>query len=68
MPVNIEETAATLRAKIGTEASRTDLMSYLMYPQVFLAFEQTRQLYGDVSVLPTPQFFYGMETGRGDKR
>ena len=63
MPVNIEETAATLRAKIGTEASRTDLMSYLMYPQVFLAFEQTRQLYGDVSVLPTPQFYYGMGPG-----
>ena len=34
-----------------------------MYPQVFLAFAQTRQLYGDVSVLPTPQFYYGMEHG-----
>ena len=63
VPVNIEETAAMLKAKIGTEASRTDLMSYLMYPQVFLAFAQTRQLYGDVSVLPTPQFYYGMGPG-----
>ena len=63
MPVNLEETAASLRAKIGPDANRTDLMSYLMYPQVFLAFDQTRQLYGDVSVLPTPQFFYGMKPG-----
>ena len=62
-PVNMEETAAMLKEKIGNEASRTDLMSYLMYPQVFLAFAQERQLYGDVSVLPTPQFYYGMEPG-----
>ena len=34
-----------------------------MYPQVFLNFDQKRQLYGDVSVLPTPQFYYGMEPG-----
>ena len=62
-PVNMEGTAAMLKEKIGNEASRTDLMSYLMYPQVFLAFAQERQLYGDVSVLPTPQFYYGMEPG-----
>ncbi|HET9522879.1 MAG TPA: pyruvate carboxylase [Terrimicrobiaceae bacterium] len=62
-PVNMEETAALLKEKIGNAASRTDLMSYLMYPQVFLAFAQERQLYGDVSVLPTPQFYYGMEPG-----
>jgi pyruvate carboxylase len=62
-PVNMEETATMLKEKIGNEASRTDLMSYLMYPQVFLAFAQERQLYGDVSVLPTPQFYYGMEPG-----
>jgi pyruvate carboxylase len=52
-----------LSEKIGSDASRTDLMSYLMYPHVFLAFAQTRQLYGDVSVLPTPQFYYGMAPG-----
>jgi pyruvate carboxylase len=63
-PVNLEETAAMLREKIGNETSRTDLMSYLMYPQVFLTFAQMRQLYGDVSVLPTPQFYYGMEPGQ----
>jgi pyruvate carboxylase len=61
--VNMEETAAMLSEKIGSDASRTDLMSYLMYPHVFLAFAQTRQLYGDVSVLPTPQFYYGMAPG-----
>ena len=62
-PVNMEETAVMLKGKLGDDASRTDLLSYLMYPQVFLAFAQARQLYGDVSVLPTPQFYYGMEHG-----
>jgi pyruvate carboxylase len=63
VPVNMEETAAILKEKVGNDVSRTDLMSYLMYPQVFLTFAQTRQLYGDVSVLPTRQFYYGMEPG-----
>lgn len=43
--------------------SRTDTLSYLMYPEVFQAFESARESYGDVSVLPTPVFFYGMEKG-----
>ena len=62
-PANLEETSAMLKEKTGHDISRTDLLSYLMYPQVFLTFDQTRQLYGDVSVLPTPQFYYGMEPG-----
>jgi pyruvate carboxylase len=62
-PVNLEETSAMLKEKTGHDISRTDLLSYLMYTQVFLTFDQTRQLYGDVSVLPTPQFYYGMEPG-----
>jgi pyruvate carboxylase len=62
-PVDLEETRASLREKTGHEISRSDLLSYLMYPQVFLSFDQKRQLYGDVSVLPTPQFYYGMEPG-----
>ena len=31
-----------------------------MYPQVFAAFEKHRQDFSDVSVLPTPAFFYGL--------
>jgi pyruvate carboxylase len=32
-----------------------------MYPQVFSAFEKHRHDYSDVSVLPTPAFFYGLQ-------
>jgi pyruvate carboxylase len=34
-----------------------------MYPDVFLKFARARQNWGDVDVLPTPQFYYGMERG-----
>jgi pyruvate carboxylase len=34
-----------------------------MSPDVFLKFARARQNWGDVDVLPTPQFYYGMERG-----
>ena len=54
-------TQATLEKKAGHKVSRTDLASYLMYPEVFLKFDKARTSYGDVEVLPTPQFFYGLD-------
>jgi pyruvate carboxylase len=59
--VDLAATQVQLSEKIGREASRTDLMSYLMYPEVFLQFAKAQDLYSDLSVLPTPEFFYGME-------
>ncbi|HEY3739337.1 MAG TPA: pyruvate carboxylase [Bryobacteraceae bacterium] len=60
-PVDLVATQATLEKKAGHKVSRTDLASYLMYPEVFLKFDKARTSYGDVEVLPTPQFFYGLE-------
>jgi pyruvate carboxylase len=40
-----------------------DVASYLMYPRVWTEYIQDRLRYGDVSALPTPAFFYGMEPG-----
>ncbi|MFN7932843.1 MAG: pyruvate carboxylase [Bryobacteraceae bacterium] len=62
-PVNLTDAAAQAQDKTGQKPSRTDLMSYLMYPDVYTKFAKNRQNYGDVEVLPTPQFFYGMEKG-----
>ncbi|HYP09746.1 MAG TPA: biotin/lipoyl-containing protein, partial [Bryobacteraceae bacterium] len=60
-PVDLEATQRDLSAKIGHEASRTDLMNYLMYPEVFLQYQKAREAYSDLGVLPTPEFLYGME-------
>jgi pyruvate carboxylase len=62
-PVNFGETAAMLGRKIGHEPAADEVLSFLMYPDVFLKFAKARQAYGDVEVLPTPQFYYGMEKG-----
>ena len=62
-PVNFEETAAMLERKVGHKLSRDEVLSFLMYPDVFLKFARARQSYGNVEVLPTPQFYYGMERG-----
>jgi pyruvate carboxylase len=62
-PVDLKEAAAAVEKKTGHEPSSTDLMSYLMYPDVFVKFAKNRQTWGDLDVLPTPQFFYGMEKG-----
>jgi pyruvate carboxylase len=61
--VDLQQTKADLETKLGHEISHTDLMSYLMYPDVFLQFENARQSWSDVSVLPTMVFYYGMERG-----
>jgi len=40
-----------------------DLASYLMYPQVWIDYAAERTRFGDVGLLPTSVFFYGMEPG-----
>jgi pyruvate carboxylase len=62
-PVDFEQTTAAIEKKLGHKISHTDLLSYLMYPDVFVKFARARSSYGNVDVLPTPQFFYGLETG-----
>ncbi len=49
-----------LSAKLKRTATDDDLYSHLMYPEVFATFEKHRQDFSDVSVLPTPSFFYGL--------
>ena len=61
--IDLDETAAALEKKIGRKPARDEVLSYLMYPEVFLKYARARQSYGDVDVLPTPQFYYGMERG-----
>lgn len=45
------------------DADDKDYMSYKMYPRVFEEYYEHVQLYGDVSMLPTPQFLFGLRQG-----
>jgi pyruvate carboxylase len=58
--VDLEAKRAEAEASVGRKVSDTDLASYLMYPKVFKDYAAHRSHYGDVSVLPTPAFFYGL--------
>src|SRR4029077_19556243 len=60
---DFEKENAALEKKVGHKVSFDDLLSYLLYPEVFLKYDQFRQTYSDVSVLPTPPFFYGLKSG-----
>jgi pyruvate carboxylase len=59
-PVDFAQAAAAVKEKTGSE-SKTDLLSYLMYPEVFEKFAAARGRYGELEVLPTPAFLYGLE-------
>ncbi|SFI61301.1 pyruvate carboxylase [Thermoflavimicrobium dichotomicum] len=62
-PIDFAEVKKELEAKIGRTPSDLDVLSYIMYPQVFLDFEKSKKEYGDLSVLDTPTFFYGLRPG-----
>jgi pyruvate carboxylase len=61
-PVDLNAAAEKVAKETGG-SSRTDLMSYLMYPDVFSKFAAARASYSDLDVLPTPAFFYGLKEG-----
>jgi pyruvate carboxylase len=62
-PVNFPEEKSSLEAKLGHTLRKDDVLSYLLYPDVFTKFDKFRHTYSDVSVLPTPAFFYGLKSG-----
>ena len=61
--VDLPGESAMLEKKIGHRVRRDDLLSYLLYPEVFVAYDKFRQTYADVSVLPTHAFYYGLVSG-----
>ena len=61
--VDLEGERAKIREKLPRPITDEDLASYLMYPRVWLDYAQQRIQYGDVAILPTAVFFYGMEPG-----
>ncbi|MDP3842737.1 MAG: pyruvate carboxylase [Oxalobacteraceae bacterium] len=63
-PVDFGAARGEAEKKVGRAISEQELASYLMYPKVFCDYAEHRRHYGDVSVLPTPVFFYGLQEGQ----
>lgn len=62
-PVDFDELRDTLFHKLDRQVTSHDLISYALYPKVFMDFQRFQETYGDTSVLDTPTFFYGMRLG-----
>jgi pyruvate carboxylase len=61
--IDLKQTRRDLFLKFKREPTEDDLYSHLMYPEVFTGFAAFDRQYSDVSVLPTPAFFYGLSPG-----
>jgi pyruvate carboxylase len=62
-PVDLESERVRIQEEWPQPVNDRDVASYLMYPKVWLDYAQERAQFGDVSLLPTPVFFYGMAPG-----
>ena len=62
-PADLTAARATVSTMVEGDPSGSDLVSFLMYPQVFEQLVKHQQQFSDVSVLPTPVFFNGMSSG-----
>jgi pyruvate carboxylase len=63
-PLNFKKIEEELSPKLKREANSDDVFSHIMYPEVFAEFAKKVGVHGDLSVLPTPAFFYGMKIGQ----
>jgi pyruvate carboxylase len=62
-PPDFGKIEAELDKKLGRPPTTADVLSYLLYPKVFLEFQEAAERHGDVSLLPTTTFFHGMAIG-----
>ena len=61
--VDFEKVRNELAEKVGFTPKDEQVLSYLMYPQVFLDYCKSYDQFGEVKLLDTPTFFYGMRLG-----
>jgi pyruvate carboxylase len=60
-PTDLAAAKADAEKAVGRAINEQELASYLMYPKVYTEFALHQHRYGDVSVLPTSTFFYGLK-------
>jgi pyruvate carboxylase len=61
--VDMDQCRSQVTQILAQPATDRQCATWLMYPKVFEEFVEHQRKFGDVSVLPTPFFFYGPEAG-----
>ncbi len=72
-PIDFDKAFAAFKEKFDERQTMLDFLSYMMYPKVYEDFYEHLEEFGNISVLPTTAFFYGLkqreeltvELGRG---
>jgi pyruvate carboxylase len=62
-PVDVEAARIKASEHLDGEASDAEVASFLLYPKVFTDFAKHGRQFGEVSRIPTPNFFYGQKPG-----
>lgn len=61
-PIDFEVNRAKLTESLGRTATDRECVTHVLYPKVYEDFIDHQKQFGDVSILPTPYFFYGLES------
>lgn len=62
-PLHLEAEFEAFKQEFGDDLTYTMYLAYKFYPKVTAEAIRVFRLYGDVSVIPTQYFFYGMKPG-----
>jgi pyruvate carboxylase len=62
-PVDFEKIKQELFHMLDRQVTDFDALAYALYPKVFIDYTKTVEQFGDISVLDTPTFLYGMRLG-----
>ncbi|MCW3122874.1 MAG: pyruvate carboxylase, partial [Flavipsychrobacter sp.] len=63
-PIDFDKDFEAFLEQFGQDLKLTDFLSYKFYPKVFEEYLKFYRQYGDVSIVPTPLFLYGMKVGQ----
>ncbi|QNL21545.1 pyruvate carboxylase [Hyphobacterium sp. CCMP332] len=60
-PIDFDKEFKTFQKEFDKSLNELHFISYKLYPKVFKDFYDAQQKYGDVSAVPSPIYFFGME-------
>lgn len=62
-PIDFDQEFKEFKERFDDDRTMLDFLSYRLYPKVYEDFYNHQKVYGDMSALPTPAFFYGLKNG-----
>ena len=62
-PIDFDDLEKSIVDKYNVPITKKDVLAYALYPKVFEDYLAATSLFGDISVLDTPTFLYGLRLG-----